>query len=70
MNRYQLHLQVLAPKKVLLDCYELQPRRLAAVNKGGYYQSYVYLECAADKPTGLYEMTLLCWKHFCPICFA
>jgi len=48
---------VLEPKKVLLDCYELQPRRLAAVNKGGYYQSYVYLECAEDKPTGLYEMT-------------
>lgn len=49
--------EVLGNDKVLLDYQELLPCRLAAINNGGYYQSYVYLEFAADKPTGLRDMT-------------
>lgn len=46
--------ELLSDGKVLLNHQELIPFRLAAVNRGSYYQSFVYVECAADQPTGLY----------------
>jgi hypothetical protein len=49
--------EVLGKDKVLLDYQELLPCRLAAVNNGGYYQCFVYLEFSADKPTGLRDRT-------------
>ncbi|MBA4149084.1 MAG: nucleotide-binding protein [Verrucomicrobia bacterium] len=49
--------RILSLRKCLLDSQELLPYRLAAVNTGSYRRSFVYLECAADKPTGLYPAT-------------
>lgn len=67
--------EVLPDGRVLLDKQELVPSRLAAVNGRGYYQSLVYVECAADQPTGLYKRSQVevdrtrkefgyCWEEF------
>lgn len=39
----------------LMDIYELNVRRIAAVNQGDYYRKFVYVETDADQPTGLYS---------------
>lgn len=39
----------------LMNFDELKIRRIAAVNCGAYYQSFVYVETEAMEPTGLYE---------------
>lgn len=39
----------------LMDIYELNVRRIAAVNQGSYYRKFVYVEANADEPTGLYS---------------
>ena len=38
----------------LMNVEELNIRRIAAVNPGSYYRKWVYVETAADEPTGLY----------------
>ncbi|KIO48295.1 toll/interleukin-1 receptor domain-containing protein [Nitrosospira sp. NpAV] len=43
---------------VLMDYQELRIRRIAAVNSGSYYQSFIYVEVEADKPTGLYKIDI------------
>lgn len=45
---------VLAADTVLLDHQELVIDELAAVNAGGYYQSFVYIKAKPSEPTGLY----------------
>ena len=40
---------------VLMDGQELKINRIAAVNSGSYYQSFVYVEVDPMEPTGLYE---------------
>lgn len=40
---------------VLIDIMEFRVRRIAAINTSLYYQSFVYLETEAMKPTGLYD---------------
>lgn len=40
---------------VLLDRKELAIRRVVAVNAGSYWQSFVYVECDALPPIGLYQ---------------
>lgn len=49
--------RVLDRKTVLIWFYELQISRIAAVNKGSYYQCFVYLEADPMEPTGLYPRT-------------
>jgi hypothetical protein len=39
-----------------MDAEELNIRRVAAVNPGIYYRSWVYIETVADEPTGLYPV--------------
>ena len=39
----------------LMDCEELNIRRIAAVNDGLYYRQFVYVETNADPETGLYK---------------
>lgn len=39
----------------LMDADELNICKIAAVNAGQYYQSFVYVETKADPPTGLYD---------------
>ena len=46
---------VLSPEKILLDHQELIIDEIAAVNAGSYYQSFIYIKCKADEPTGIYE---------------
>ena len=41
----------------LMDIDELNVSRIAAVNLGIYYQTFVYFEAQADEPTGLYPAT-------------
>ena len=38
----------------LMDVEEVNISRIAAVNQGAYYRKFVYVEMAADEPTGLY----------------
>jgi len=40
---------------VLIGSDEHKIRKLAAVNKGAYYDSFVYIETKPMKPTGLYK---------------
>ena len=44
--------KVLRPDTVLIDCEELQVERVAAVNCGTYWQSFVYIECAPQQAIG------------------
>lgn len=37
-----------------MDLDELNIRRIAAASAGSYYQKWIYIEAAADQPTGLY----------------
>ena len=39
----------------LMDVDEINVRRIAAVNPGSYYRTFVYVEADADMPTGLYH---------------
>ncbi|MCC1498076.1 toll/interleukin-1 receptor domain-containing protein [Alcanivorax sp. 1008] len=39
----------------LMDGQELSIKKIAAVNAGSYYQSFVYVEVDPMKPTGLYQ---------------
>lgn len=41
----------------LMGCEELQIKKIAAVNKGEYYQKFVYVESERMEPTGLYPVT-------------
>jgi hypothetical protein len=41
---------------VLIDYFEIIPRRIAAVNLGSYRHVFVYVECEPMEPTGLYEV--------------
>jgi TIR domain len=43
--------------KFLMDVYELNVRRIAAVYSAFYYRQYVYVELNAMEPTGLYSTT-------------
>jgi hypothetical protein len=43
---------------VLMDYQELRIRRIAAVNSGAYYQSFVYVEVEPENPTGLYNIDI------------
>ncbi len=47
--------EVLDGNIVLLNQKELMVNRIAAVNCGAYYQSFVYVETDPMEPTGLYE---------------
>jgi hypothetical protein len=38
-----------------MDVEELNIQRIAAVNQGSYFRKFVYVETAADQPTGLYH---------------
>ena len=38
-----------------MDVDEINVRRIAAVNPGSYYRTFVYVEAHADAPTGLYH---------------
>lgn len=40
----------------LMDIDELNITKIAAVNLGSYYRSFVYIEAAADEATGLYAV--------------
>lgn len=40
----------------LMNSHELKINKIAAVNCGTYYQSFVYVETYAMEPTGLYEV--------------
>lgn len=42
---------------VKMNYDELKIKRIAAINKGSYYQSFVYVETQAMEPTGLYEVS-------------
>lgn len=53
INKYS----VLNRKTILIDHMELCIRKIAAVNQGSYYQSFIYIEADAMKPTGLYPRT-------------
>ena len=41
--------------EILMDEQELPIRRVVAVNNGGYWQSFVYVEIDPKPPIGLYE---------------
>jgi hypothetical protein len=43
------------PTVALMDGAELAIRRVVAVNAGVYWQSFVYVECNPQEPTGLYK---------------
>lgn len=45
----------LAGRLFLMNETELRIRRIAAVRRGSYYQSFVYVETEATEPTGLYN---------------
>lgn len=47
--------KVLSRNKILLNFEELIIEKLAAYRGRSYYQDFVYLQCKADKPTGLYN---------------
>lgn len=42
-------------KRCLLNIDELVIDKIAAVRGRSYYEDFVYIECAPDKPTGLYK---------------
>lgn len=48
----------LAESHVLMDYQELKIKRIAAVNSGAYYQTFVYVEVEAEMPTGLYNIDI------------
>lgn len=41
--------------RALMDIQELKISKIAAANPGNYYHCFVYIEAAADSPTGLYK---------------
>lgn len=45
-------------KNFLMDVYELDIRRIAAVHNPSYYRQFVYVELNPMEPTGLYHFTL------------
>lgn len=47
--------EILNRKKVLLNYDELIIEKIVAFRGSSYYQDFVYVQCKADKPTGLYE---------------
>ncbi|WP_422414028.1 MULTISPECIES: toll/interleukin-1 receptor domain-containing protein [unclassified Endozoicomonas] len=47
--------KVISDNFVRMDIDELKIKKIAAVNKGSYYQSFVYVEAEAMEPTGLYN---------------
>ncbi len=47
--------KILNRKKILLNTDEYIVDKIAAYRGNSYFQDFVYVECSADKPTGLYE---------------
>jgi hypothetical protein len=47
--------EVLSPDTILIDNQELVVEKIAAVNPGAYYQNFIYIECKASEPTGIYN---------------
>jgi len=47
--------KILNKKKVLINIDELIIEKIAAYKGRSYYEDFVYIQCLADKPTGLYE---------------
>ncbi|MBI9071913.1 MAG: nucleotide-binding protein [Melioribacteraceae bacterium] len=45
----------LSESRCLMDIYELNIKRIASFNGGGYWQSFVYVETKADSPIGVYS---------------
>jgi hypothetical protein len=48
------HFEHIEGPHFLMDIEELNIQRVAAVNRGSYFRAFVYVETAADEPTGLY----------------
>jgi hypothetical protein len=48
------HFEHIEGSHFLMDIQELNIQRIAAVNRGSYFRTFVYVETAADEPTGLY----------------
>lgn len=49
------HFEILDKKKVLMNIDELIIEKIAAYRGSSYYNDFVYVQCKADKPTGLYK---------------
>ncbi|TXI37989.1 MAG: TIR domain-containing protein [Nitrosomonas sp.] len=45
--------------KVIMDYHELDIEEVAAVNKGSYYQCFVYVKVAPSEPSGLYNYSFI-----------
>lgn len=56
--------EVLKRRRILLDYDELIIDKVIAHRGHSYYQDFVYLECKADKATGLYEHNQLTLENF------
>jgi hypothetical protein len=54
-NLHIEHFEQIEGSHFLMDIEELNIQRIAAVNRGSYYRTFVYVETAADEPTGLYR---------------
>lgn len=48
------HFKFLPDGRALMDVDELKITKIAAANEGAYYHCFLYLETAADVPTGVY----------------
>jgi hypothetical protein len=53
-NLHIEHFEHIEGSHFLMDVEELNIKRIAAVNQGIYYRTFVYIETVADQPTGLY----------------
>lgn len=54
INLHIEHFEHIEGSHFLMNIDELNVCRIAAVNQGSYYRTFVYIETAADEPTGLY----------------
>lgn len=54
-NLQVTHFEHVEGTHYVMDVKELNIVRIAAVNAGEYYQKFVYIQTAADPPTGLYD---------------
>jgi len=55
--------KILSRQKVLLNYDELIIEKIVAFRGYSYYQDFVYVQCKADKATGLYEHYQLSLEH-------
>jgi hypothetical protein len=47
--------EILADGITLMNNHELDIEEIAAINKGQYYETYVYVKTRASKPSGVYD---------------